>query len=193
MRSRPPVRADNVRAMMFGTRRGAAGHRLHYGRLVDPKVRIVDTFRPSRPHTYPAAAVNGGTVKPEPSSSFSAQARAMPGKIRLCGAQEMNKPISRRSADRFRPRDSPAFADDVAVQAQIEALARVHRRTARPTGCPANHRSQAHRALTSQLGHRKLPPGSAADLHQSPDDHGRRRPLLDFVSCERADGRSVVR
>ena len=58
------VRADNVRGAMMFVARGEAPLGIAYttDALVDPKVRIVDTF-PANTHvpiTYPAAVVNGG-------------------------------------------------------------------------------------------------------------------------------------
>ena len=62
------VRADNVRSAMMFVARGEVPLGITYATdaLVDPKVRIVDTF-PANTHapiTYPAAVVNGARVRP---------------------------------------------------------------------------------------------------------------------------------
>jgi molybdate transport system substrate-binding protein len=68
------VRADNVRSAMMFVARGEVPLGIAYATdaLVDPKVRIVDTF-PANTHApiiYPAAVVNGGRIEASPFVEF---------------------------------------------------------------------------------------------------------------------------
>jgi len=74
------VRADNVRSAMMFVARGEVPLGITYATdaLVDPKVRIVDTF-PANTHapiTYPAAVVNGARVEALPFVEFLGSAPA---------------------------------------------------------------------------------------------------------------------
>jgi molybdate transport system substrate-binding protein len=74
------VRADNVRSAMMFVARGEVPLGITYATdaLVDPKVRIVDTF-PANTHapiTYPAAVVNGARGEALPFVEFLGSARA---------------------------------------------------------------------------------------------------------------------
>ena len=73
------VRADNVRSAMMFVARGEAPLGIVYttDALVDPKVRIVDTF-PANTHapiTYPGAAIQGARAEADCVSQFPRRAR----------------------------------------------------------------------------------------------------------------------
>ena len=74
------VRADNVRSAMMFVARGEVPLGITYATdaLVDPKVRIVDTFPPNThaPINYPAAVVNGARGEALPYVEFLGSAPA---------------------------------------------------------------------------------------------------------------------